>query len=145
MDVNVVCELGLGGHRAAIEPVEPRVNGILIEDRVLDLELELTAEHRVPAACVDHDVGAETDFLAPERKVDRRVLPVGQVDPRYANAFVHRGSELVGMLQKEQVEFGAINVIRVVAVDSQLRSLFKSNVGVGFRCKSFPTDGMYMG
>ena len=53
-----------------------------------------------------------------------------EIDPAYFDAFIHRRTQLVGVLQQHQIELAAIDVIGVFAIHAFLLAFVEPDVDV---------------
>jgi len=116
----------------AIIAVKPGVDGVLIEDGILNLQLHLVAEECIAAAAVNNHLAAHAHFLGSHIEADDRFFRA-EIHVLDFDAFIHCRPQLVGVLKQHQVELAAIDVIGVFAVDAFLLALVESNVDVRFR------------
>ena len=74
MNVDVVFVGILLGEYLAVVIVEPGMYGVLIEDRVLHLQLQLVTKEGIAAAGVDHHFAVDVHFLGAHVEADDRTL-----------------------------------------------------------------------
>ncbi len=130
VDVDVVQIRVTLGENLAIVPVEPRVNGVLIEYGILHLQFELVAEEGLASAAVDDHLAVNTHLLRSDREEDFRILR-SKIDARNLHTVVHGCAEIVRMLKQHQIELAAIHMVGIVAIlHAFLFALFESDIYV---------------
>jgi len=95
------------------------VEGVLIEDRVVDLELQLVAEHSVASAGVDDHPDLAVHLRSTHAEADTDVV-LGEVDAADPHSLVDFRAQLVRVLKQQGIELASVHVVRVVLADAGL-------------------------
>src|ERR1051326_28442 len=120
------------GEDFAVVVAKPGVNGVLVENRILDFKLHLIAQEGVAAAGVHHHFGADVHFLRTHAETHQGLLGT-EINRADFDAVINRRAQFVGVLQEHQIKLAAIHVVGVVFVDAGLLALVEPDVDVAIR------------
>ena len=129
---DVVHLLGMSGCNGPIKVIEPRVHSELVIHRVLDLEPQLVAQHRLPTAGIHNHVAVNAERLPSHLEIHARMV-VFEVHRRHPDALIDLRAQLVRVLKKEHVELTAIDVESMVEINPILIALAKVDPDIAVR------------
>src|SRR5579863_2016293 len=135
VNVNVVEVRIALGKDFAVVTIEPCVNGILVEHRILNLELHLIAQEGIAAAGIHYHFCADIHFLRTHVEADDGFLGA-EVNRADLDTVVDRRAQFVGVLQQHQIKPAAIHMVSVVLVDAGLLALVEADVDIAIRSQS---------
>ncbi len=108
---------------AAVHVDEPGVKPELVEHRMVAPEVQLTAEAGGPTARVHHHLGGELHRGSSHGGVNAAGGVSVEEDALHEGPLDQLAAEALGVLHEEEVELGAVHVIRVVLQHAFLREL----------------------
>ena len=108
------------------------MNGVLVENLVLNAPLHLIAHYGIAARGVHHDAAGGFHFLLAHRVLHTGMVRIAEIHAGHADSFVNLSAEFVGMLKQHQVEFAAIHVVCVVLTHA-LFALGEADVHMAIR------------
>src|SRR5713101_6289126 len=124
-----------GVPRSAVVSLEPGVDGVLVEYRVADLELELVAEECLASAGVHHHARAEIHLPFAHLELDAWA-GFRKVHASHTYTFVDGCAQLTCVVEQQIVELAAVHMIGVVLVDAGLFPLAEPDVRAAIRLEA---------
>ena len=110
------------GHLAFVYILEPAMNRELIKDWISLFDSKLLAKQSVATGRVHYHAGRDVNFMIRHTDSDATgVIVVIEQDFGRANSLIDLRSKALGVLQHQEIEFLAINMISIVLVDFLLR------------------------
>ena len=107
------------GHLAFVYILEPGVNRELIKDWISLFDSKLLAKQSVATGRVHYHAGRDVNFMIRHTNSSTRtgVIVVIEQDLGHANPLIDLRSKALGVLQHQEIEFLAINMISIVLLD----------------------------